>query len=83
MQIINSRNDPHENSNTTNAGWVLTSALDINDKESIVGVASNSILGITEHAFLLAAPVPEPETYAMLLAGLGLIVGLSPNQRNL
>ncbi len=58
---------------TTGAGWVLTSALDINDNGSIVGTASNSVLGVTDHAFLLTAPIPEPEIYAMFLAGLGLM----------
>lgn len=51
------------------AGWVLTEAHDINDKGWIVGTALNAT---GSHAFLLA-PVPEPETYAMLLAGLGLM----------
>jgi probable HAF family extracellular repeat protein len=53
------------------AGWRLTEALDINDNGWIVGNASNIISGAT-HAFLLA-PVPEPETYCMLLMGLGLM----------
>ncbi|MGH8763317.1 MAG: PEP-CTERM sorting domain-containing protein [Nitrosospira sp.] len=57
---------------TVNAGWVLISASDINDKGAIVGTASNSVLGIDSHAFLLT-PVPEPDTYALLLAGLGLV----------
>jgi hypothetical protein len=26
-----------------------------------------------DHAFVLTTPVPEPETYAMMLAGLGLL----------
>jgi probable HAF family extracellular repeat protein len=56
---------------TVSAGWILTSANGINDNGWIVGAAQNSITGQT-HAFLLT-PVPEPETYAMLLAGLGLI----------
>jgi probable HAF family extracellular repeat protein len=53
------------------AGWVLTSANAINDSGSIVGEATNAITG-ARNAFLLAA-VPEPESYALLLAGLGLI----------
>ena len=32
--------------------------------------------------FLYAAPVPEPETYAMLLAGLGLIGAMSRRRKN-
>ena len=55
------------------AGWVLKEAAGINDHGAIVGTAVNNLLGITDgHAFLLS-PVPEPETYAMLLAGLSLM----------
>jgi probable HAF family extracellular repeat protein len=57
------------------AGWVLTYARDINDNGWIVGDAYNRFTGQT-HGFLLsdtAPPVPEPESYAMLLAGLGLL----------
>ncbi len=50
------------------AGWVLQTARAINDNGAIVGDAYNIFTGQT-HAFLLA-PVPEPETWAMLLAGL-------------
>ncbi|SFH34424.1 PEP-CTERM protein-sorting domain-containing protein [Nitrosospira sp. Nsp14] len=56
---------------TVNAGWVLTVANGINDHGWIVGDAHNSKSGV-DHAFLLA-PIPEPETYALLLAGLGLV----------
>jgi probable HAF family extracellular repeat protein len=56
---------------TANAGWVLTTANGINDHGWIVGDAHNSKSGV-DHAFLLT-PIPEPETYAMLLAGLGLV----------
>lgn len=60
--------------NTLSAGWRISSANGINDNGWIVGDASNSLLGISQHAFLLSvAAVPEPETYAMLLAGIGLI----------
>jgi len=31
--------------------------------------------------FIYAAPVPEPETYAMLLAGLGLIGAVSRRRK--
>ena len=59
------------------AGWVLKQANGINDNGWIVGNALNTLLGISSHAFLLSitsvAAVPEPETYAMLIAGLGLI----------
>lgn len=58
------------------AGWQLYSALDINNNGQIVG--EGKLNGIV-HAFLLT-PVPEPESYAMMLAGLGL-VGLRIRQR--
>ena len=54
---------------SVSAGWVLTDATDINDKGWIVGIASNGLTG-QAHAFQLT-PVPEPETYVMMLAGLG------------
>lgn len=63
------------------AGWVLNEARDINKNGWIVGTASNSLLGVSGHAFLLA-PVPEPETYAMLLAGLGL-TGFAARRRRM
>lgn len=58
-----------------NAGWVLTNATAINDNGWIVGDAVNSISG-DRRAFLMA-PVPEPETYGMLLAGLVVIGGVA------
>ena len=54
------------------AGWILYSANAINDSGTIVGAASNSLLGISSQAFILAA-VPEPKTNLMLLMGLGLL----------
>ncbi|PPD54005.1 MAG: hypothetical protein CTY10_08075 [Methylotenera sp.] len=56
---------------TVNAGWVLNEANDINDNGYIVGNAFNLNTRQT-HAFLLS-PIPEPETFLMLLVGLGLI----------
>ena len=43
---------------------------DINDNGWIVGHVY--VLGNLEHAFLLT-PVPEPETYALFMAGRGLM----------
>jgi probable HAF family extracellular repeat protein len=72
---------------TVAAGWVLYEAKGINSNGEIVGGAFNTITMMT-NAFLLTpttptppgallfsvpAPIPEPETYAMLIAGLGLL----------
>ena len=54
-----------------NDGWVLTGASDINNHGVIVGHGHNSISGL-DRGFVLT-PVPEPQTYAMLVAGLGII----------
>jgi probable HAF family extracellular repeat protein len=62
------------------AGWYLVGARDINDNGWIVGIASNTITGVT-HAFLLT-PVPEPETYAMFMAGLGLMGLIARRRKN-
>jgi len=58
---------------TVNAGWVLVAANDINEHGWIVGDAINNRTH-QFHGFLLA-PIPEPETYTMLMAGLGLLAG--------
>lgn len=55
------------------AGWKLTEAREINDLGWIVGNAFNSKLNINKGFVLSVSPVPEPDTYAMLIAGLGLI----------
>jgi probable HAF family extracellular repeat protein len=62
---------------TINEGWRLAVAYGINDSGSIVGIARNDFTGSFQ-SFLLSkpnvvTPVPEPETYAMLLGGLGLL----------
>jgi len=53
------------------AGWVLETALSVNDFGVILGVESNYITH--EFGTFLLTPVPEPTSYAMLLAGLGLM----------
>lgn len=55
-------------------GVTLISANGINDQGWIIaqGEDSHGYLG-----YYLLAPVPEPSTYALLLAGLGLIAGVS------
>ena len=52
-------------------GWFLTSATSINDSGQILAQMFNPQLREGRQALL--TPVPEPETYAMLLAGLGLL----------
>jgi probable HAF family extracellular repeat protein len=66
------------NADAVSAGWKLDAATDINDNGVIVGIASNKLLGFSSYAYVLTpmsptAPIPEPETYAMMLAGLGLL----------
>lgn len=65
-------------------GWTLETASAINDAGQIVGRGINQF-GEPRRAFLLTfcescqsvpwspSPIPEPETYALLLAGLGLL----------
>jgi probable HAF family extracellular repeat protein len=69
-------------------GWVLVYASGINDNGWIVGTAHNNITGV-DHAFLLnpcdicsVAQVPEPETYAMFMAGLGLMGFIARRRKN-
>jgi probable HAF family extracellular repeat protein len=51
--------------------WTIEAANAINDSGQIVGFGPDRPAGGI-HALLLT-PVPEPETYALLLAGLGLM----------
>ena len=66
--------------NTINAGWVLKKAYAISDNGWIVGTASNSLLGISSQAFVLAA-VPEINTNLMLLMGLSLFGFMARRQK--
>ena len=78
------------NQKPINDGWVLISANDINNNGWIIGIANNTITG-TSSNFLLKptftalhttiSPIPEPSTYAMLLAGLGML-GFVARRRN-
>ncbi len=52
-----------------NSGWHLTSATGINDLGQIIGAGSFNGL---QQAFMLS-PVPEPETYMMMIGGIGLV----------
>ena len=52
--------------------YKLATAMDINEKGQILGMGA--VDGDWQpHAFLLTPAVPEPETWVMLLAGLGLV----------
>lgn len=59
------------------AGWVLVTATDINNNGWVIGDAYNTITR-EHHSYILStdemlSPIPEPSTYLMLLAGLGLL----------
>lgn len=57
---------------TRDAGWMLTYATGINEQGWIIGNAINVVTNASS-AFLLT-PVPEPETYALMLVGLIFVV---------
>lgn len=55
------------------AGWFLIQAFSINDHGQIIGGAANYSLGTGSTFLLTPSPVPEPETYAMMLVGLSVL----------
>jgi probable HAF family extracellular repeat protein len=76
---------------TVDAGWVLAEAADINENGWIVGLAynrfDNSPFGTSYQGFLLSISdlpdqvlhvptIPEPSTYALMLAGLGALAAI-------
>jgi probable HAF family extracellular repeat protein len=65
----------------SSAGWVLQTASGINDNGWIVGSAINTKSFISSNYLLSVTPVPEPETYAMLFAGLGLMGFVTRRQK--
>ncbi len=77
---------------TVDAGWVLRDAYDINNSGGIVGEAYNARLGmlhafvLADHAYVTLFPpvtvVPEPEIYAMFMAGLGLLGFIARRRKN-
>ncbi len=60
------------------AKWVLSSVGDVERSYRSVGVSTD--IGSPGYTSF-AAPVPEPETYAMLLAGLGLMGAVARRKR--
>lgn len=62
------------------AGWMLSAAIDINQSGVVVGNAVNAFTGMSQ-IFLLTPAVPEPETWALLLMGLGVAVGTASRHR--
>lgn len=73
MTDLNSLIDPR-------SGWTLSNASGINDSGQIAANGYHPTVG--RRALLLSpiAPVPEPETYALMLAGLSL-VGFAAQRR--
>jgi probable HAF family extracellular repeat protein len=67
---------------TIGTGWVLNEATGINNNGWIVGTATNSLLGITSHAFLMTATVQEPDSFAMIPMGLGLMSFVARSRKN-
>ena len=59
------------------AGWSHLFVSDINNVGQITGTGT---IDGTVRAFLLS-PVPEPETYALMLAGLGLLGGIARRRK--
>ncbi len=71
MRDLNNLLDPV----VADTGWHLIDAYDINDSGQIVGRARNTTTGDV-HSYLLTPDsfsVPEPDSYQLMLAGLGLL----------
>ena len=71
MIDLNSLIDP-------DSGWVIERADGINDSGQIAATGRHLTLG---QRALMLSPIPEPETYLMMLAGLGAI-GVMARRRN-
>ena len=66
MYDLNDLIDP-----SSGSGWQIKEAQDINNSGQIAAWGFRT--GSTATYALLLTPVPEPETWAMLLAGFGLV----------
>jgi PEP-CTERM motif len=62
-------------SHTFAQGGQVTLAFGVVDTDDVDGVSSLSISNL--QLGTVAAPVPEPQTYALMLAGLGLLAGVA------
>ena len=58
---------------TLGAGWLLVDAAGINDSEWITGTAYNTVTDQLRGYLLSVSSVPEPATYALMLAGFGVL----------
>jgi len=58
---------------TVDAGWILLDAAGINDSGWITGTAYNTVTDQMRGYLLSMSSVPEPGTYALMLAGLGVL----------
>ncbi len=46
------------------------------------GLSNDGVIGLDNVSFTATAPVPEPETYALLLAGLGMVGAMVRRRKN-
>lgn len=58
---------------TVDAGWILLDAAGINDSGWITGTAYNTVTDQMRGYLLSISSVPEPGTYALMLASLGVL----------
>ncbi len=49
--------------------------------EFVLGANGNDVYDSTKFMATITAPVPEPETYAMMLTGIGLLAGMARRRR--
>jgi len=64
-----------------NVGWGPEYEYTVLSLSTGDGWGSNIIIGLRNVSFMPPTPVPEPETYAMMLVGLGLIGAVARRRR--